>query len=104
MLVSFSEKKNKKVVLLSTMYDSGTVSPDTGQLEVIEFYNLTKRWVDCMDKTYTTKRYSRHWPMRYVSDMLDIMGINSYVLYSLARNNCGRSSFLKSVAYNLVES
>lgn len=43
MFVSFFEKKNKNVVILSTVHDSGTVSPDTGKPKVIEFYSPERR-------------------------------------------------------------
>lgn len=73
MIVFFSKMKNKYVILLSTMRDSGTVIPVTGKLEVIEFYNMTIGGVDCIEKmchSYTIKKYSCRWPIRYFYGML----------------------------------
>ena len=88
-------------------HDFGTINPDTSKPEAVEFYNLTKGGVDCMDKmchSYTTKS----WTMRYLClrwyGMLDIMDTHySYILNSLARNNVALANFLKTVSYSLIE-
>lgn len=68
MLVSFSPKKNKKVILISSMHFTGEVDDVSKKPEIVLFYNTTKGGVDVLDKLChdkTTKRKSRRWPMRY---------------------------------------
>ncbi|XP_039277065.1 piggyBac transposable element-derived protein 4-like [Nilaparvata lugens] len=42
MMVSFTPKKNKNVILLSSMHGDGFVNEVTKKPEIIEFYNMTK--------------------------------------------------------------
>uniref|UniRef100_A0A1B6C0U6 PiggyBac transposable element-derived protein domain-containing protein n=1 Tax=Clastoptera arizonana TaxID=38151 RepID=A0A1B6C0U6_9HEMI len=45
-LVSYNPKKNKKVLLLSSMHDQGIINTAAQKPEIVEFYNLTKGGVD----------------------------------------------------------
>lgn len=45
-LVSFISKKNKKVLLISSMHFSGEINAQSKKPEIVEFYNLTKGGVD----------------------------------------------------------
>ena len=45
-LVSFTPKKNKSVVLLSTMHRDAAVDAETKKPEIIYFYNSTKGGID----------------------------------------------------------
>jgi hypothetical protein len=85
-LVSYKCKKNKVVVVLSTMHVSNmSVGKEPKNLpEVINFYNKTKVGVDCADQmieTYSTKFSSRRWPVVLFCNLLDIAALNAYVLY-----------------------
>ena len=61
-LVSFTPKKNKSVVLLSTMHHDAAVDAETKKSEIIHFYNSTKGGVDIVDQlcgNYSVSRRTR---------------------------------------------
>ncbi|XP_055936617.1 piggyBac transposable element-derived protein 4-like [Argiope bruennichi] len=84
--VSYVPKKNKCVVLLSSMHNGGTIDASTGEAkkpEIITFYNLTKGAVDVVDEmsaTYSTARISKRWPMVIFFSMLNIATVNSRII------------------------
>jgi len=49
-LVSYIPKKNKSVVLLSSLHHDSAICSDSGKPEIIEFYNKTKCVVDILDQ------------------------------------------------------
>jgi hypothetical protein len=51
-LVSYVPKKNKSVVLLSSLHHDSAICSDSGKPEIIAFYNKTKGAVDMLDKMY----------------------------------------------------
>lgn len=84
-LVSYKCKKDKVVVVLSTMHLSNmTFGPEPKKLpEVINFYNKTKGGVDCADQmieTFSTKFSTRRWPLVLFCNLLDMAALNAYVL------------------------
>lgn len=50
-LLSHVPKKNKAVILLSSMHHTEAIDKSTGKPEIIEFYNKTKGGVDEIYKT-----------------------------------------------------
>ena len=72
-LVSYVPKKNKCVILLSTMHNDGAIDPDTGDTkkpEIITFYNFTKGAVNVVDEIsalHTTVSKNNRWPMLFFS-------------------------------------
>lgn len=105
-LASFSERKSQNLLVISTMHDSGSVNFETQKPDAVEFYDMTKSGVSSMEKmccTFTTKRSTSRWSMRCFYAMLDITGLNSYVLYYLRGGECSRANFLKTVAFDLAE-
>ncbi|CAH2006847.1 unnamed protein product [Acanthoscelides obtectus] len=48
--VSYVPKKNRSVILLSTMHHDKSVSDTNRKPEIIEFYNSTKGGVDSLDQ------------------------------------------------------
>jgi hypothetical protein len=48
--VSYVPKKNKSVVLLSSLHHDSAICSDSGMPEIIEFYNKTKGAVDMLDQ------------------------------------------------------
>ena len=72
-LVSYVPKRNKAVLLLSTLHNDDKVDEKTQKPEIITDYNKTKGGVDTVDqlcKTYTVKRSTRRWPMRDLAGLL----------------------------------
>nr|CAI5831944.1 unnamed protein product [Callosobruchus analis] len=49
-LVSIKTKRNKSVLILSTMHEGSAICPDTGKPEINIFYNKTKGGVDEFDQ------------------------------------------------------
>lgn len=105
-LVSFCPKRNKVVLLLSTVHRKG-ISGESGKPEIIEFYNSTKGGVDIFDKmvsSYTTARKTLRWPVRVFFGMLDQSGINAIILHNFitANANMTRIEFLKKLVLELT--
>lgn len=107
-LVSHVPKKNKCVLLISSMHSQDEVDEETGKPEIILFYNSTKGGVDTFDQlchSKTVARKTRRWPLRFFYGMLDGAGVNTMVLYRLKHSHTkvSRSTFIKSLADSLVE-
>lgn len=65
-MVSYMPKKNKVVVLISTMHHDDEIDEVTQKPEIIMEYNRTKSGVDVVDKmcvAYNVARNSRRWPL-----------------------------------------
>uniref|UniRef100_A0A9J8C7C7 PiggyBac transposable element-derived protein domain-containing protein n=1 Tax=Cyprinus carpio carpio TaxID=630221 RepID=A0A9J8C7C7_CYPCA len=85
-LVSYCPRKNKNVLLMSTLHRDDKVSDkDHKKPEIILDYNHTKGGVDNLDKlvaTYTCQRKTARWPMVIFFNMLDISAYNAFVLWT----------------------
>lgn len=111
MMVSFTPKKNKVVILLSSFHDTGVIDEETGKPEIVLFYNMTKGGVDVFDQmchSESTTRKTRRWPLRYFFGVLDFAGVNAFVLYKLnnaidSYSSAARNTFLKTLANDLAE-
>ncbi|XP_024220084.1 piggyBac transposable element-derived protein 4 [Halyomorpha halys] len=110
-LLSYTPKKDKKVLVLSSMHFSGEINEISKVPEMIEFYNLTKGGVDVLDKLChdkTTKRSTNRWPMRYFFGILDISAVNAFIIWKWNGNepsysNTARTKFIKTLAFTLTE-
>lgn len=112
-MVSYKAKKNKHVLLLSSMHNDATVdqneySPTFRKPEIILFYNCSKGGVDTVDKykeSYSTARITRRWPMRLFYSILDIGALNAFVILkqNLSQPNMKRRTFIKDLAKNLCK-
>jgi hypothetical protein len=111
LLVSYVPKKYRSVTLLSTMHSSADIdkaSGDDKKPEVITFYNVTKAAVDVVDQlraTYSCQRRTRRWPPAVFFALINIAGINSYVLYNCYKspvNKVKRRIFLRQLAMDLA--
>lgn len=108
MLASYATKKNKAVIMLSTLHDQPEINAITGKPEVIMDYNTTKGGVDTVDKmaaAYSVSRITRMWPQAIFHIFLNIAGINAQVLYfaSEGAEPCRRRFFLKNLAFSLLK-
>lgn len=109
LLTSYVPKKNKNVLVLSTMHDKDTIDSSTGSAqkpEVITFYNQTKSGVDVVDKLkslYSVSRASCRWPLTIFFSLMNIAVINCHIIYY---ENTGiempRRKFLKELALELI--
>lgn len=85
MICSYVPKKNKAVILLSTMHvDMNVSATQKKKPELIQYYNKTKIGVDRMDQMlgrYTTKRQTNRWPLAFFYNIVDIASLAAYILY-----------------------
>ena len=87
-ILSYVPKRYKNVLLISSLHNDATIDVDTGDRkkpDIITFYNLTKGGVDTVNKlcsSYNVARNTRHWPLVVFFLMLNIAGINSYIIHS----------------------
>ncbi|VEN50428.1 unnamed protein product, partial [Callosobruchus maculatus] len=87
-LVSFVPKRNRSVILLSSMHHTDLVNKESNKPEINEFYNSTKSGVDSLDQkcaSYSCSRRSRRWPLTIFFAMLNISTVNSRTLYIAAK-------------------
>lgn len=112
-LVSYFPKKNKCVVLQSTLHHDDKIScnDDKKPLLILD-YNKPKGAVDTLDKmcaNYTSKRKTNRWPIVVFSNILDISGVNSFVLFTSInlqwkpKCNDRRRIFLENLGESLIK-
>ena len=78
-LVSYCPKKNKSVLLLSTMHSDGTVDAESQKPDIILFYNSTKGGIDTIDQmcgNYSVQRKTKRYPLVVFFHLLNIGEIN----------------------------
>ncbi|XP_076267092.1 piggyBac transposable element-derived protein 4 isoform X2 [Rhynchophorus ferrugineus] len=109
-LCSYVPKKNKVVIMLSSMHHEAKISDSAKKKpEIIEFYNRSKAGVDTMDKLlgrYTTKRSTQRWPLAFFYNILDIACLASYILYyennkMIVKNSYERRLFYRQLGREL---
>ena len=107
MMVCYTPKKNRNVILLSTAHHTTKIDETTNKPEVVLFYNQTKSGTDKFDqlcKTYTVARKTRRWPLRIFYAMLDQSAVNAFILYTLKSESLlYRRMFLKNLGFELAE-
>lgn len=106
-LLSYVPKKNRSVILISTMHHQKANDPLTNKPEMIADYNNTKGGVDELDKKcsiYSCSRRTRRWPLAVFYRIIDISAVNAYILNQSSRNysKISRADFLKTLARNLI--
>lgn len=108
--VSYTPKKNKIVLVVSTYMLSNTVTE--GKPNMILHYNQTKGGTDTFDQlchSFTTARRTRRWPLREFFGMLDQAAVNARILYRCKLINEGNTtkisaqSCLEELIQNLVK-
>lgn len=106
-LLSHVTKKNKAVLLISSMHHAPRNDQDTGKPEMIIDYNMTKGGVDSLDKKCendSSCRRTRRWPMAVFLQMLNMCSINAYILHQSFKDSkpIDRCDFLKTLAKSLI--
>jgi hypothetical protein len=90
-------KINKKVLLISTLHDMAqipTVVNPKLKPNTILTYNQTKCGVDTVDqmaKHNSVKSPTRRWPIQVWYNILNLSGINSWILYKNVNRNTKKS-------------
>jgi hypothetical protein len=84
-MVSYVPKKNKAVIMLSTLHKDATIDPNVAQKpKIITDYNHGKCGVDTLDqlvRTYSCARSTRRWPLTIFFNLLNISCYNALVLF-----------------------
>lgn len=110
-LVSYVPKKNKAVLMISSMHNNVAIDEATGDQKkpvIISDYNDTKYGVDILDKMcrqYDASRNSKRWPLTLFFHILNVGGVNAMTIYK-ANNKItfvNRLNFLKEVSYALLK-
>lgn len=107
-ICSYVPKKNKAVILLSSMHDDDHIG-ESGKPEMIEFYNKTKGGVDVMDQLlgeYSCQRMRKRWPLSLFFNMIDLTALAAYIIYyennpNIRCTNSKRKRFLRQLAKEL---
>lgn len=109
-VVSYAPKRNRNVVMISTMHHDGQIiEENANKPEIILFYNKTKSGVDVVDEkagTYSTSRRCRRWPLVLFFRCLDIGGINAQVIHiynNIEKKPMHRRHFLKEIGMTLIK-
>ncbi|XP_029697657.1 piggyBac transposable element-derived protein 4-like [Takifugu rubripes] len=111
-LVSYLPKKNKNVLLLSTLHRDGVIS-DRGDRKpvIILDYNRNKGGVDNLDKVigaYSCRRMTAHWPLVIFHNIIDVSSYNAFVIWRetnpnwMSRKYNKRRLFLEQLGKALV--
>ncbi|XP_046387290.1 uncharacterized protein LOC124161088 [Ischnura elegans] len=106
-LTVYQGKKNKNVLIVSTMHPNVTVNLGSKHKpETVLFYNENKYGVDIVDqmaRLYSVKPAARRWPLHTFSNILDLAGINAWILFREV-NNCkiSRRKFLLTLVEELT--
>lgn len=107
-LVSYVSRKNKCVILISTSHDDDKIDPETQKPDIILDYNRNKGGVDTVDQlcnTYNVARKTRRWPFAVFFSLLNIGGINAFVILSQMQPESPpqpRRFFLKNLSTSLI--
>ncbi|XP_072392144.1 uncharacterized protein [Diabrotica undecimpunctata] len=86
----YVRKRNKCVLLISSMHSLDEVDIVTKKTEIILFYNSTKGGVDTFDQmchVKTVARKTRRWPLRVFYGMLDGDRVTIMLLYRLKHSD-----------------
>uniref|UniRef100_A0A286Y2W0 PiggyBac transposable element-derived protein domain-containing protein n=1 Tax=Cavia porcellus TaxID=10141 RepID=A0A286Y2W0_CAVPO len=108
-LASYMAKKNKLILLMSTLHYGGNIDRETStkqKPEMITFYNKTKGGVDVVDElcsNYDVTRNTKRWPMVVFYWILNMCGINSFIVYKENNKyNISRRNFLRRLGLELI--
>lgn len=107
-LTIYKSKPNKKVLLLSSKHKFVSIENNDKRLpETVSYYNKTKFGVDMTDqmaRKFTTKSKSCRWPLQVFFNILDLAGINAWILYKQTTgDNISRQDFLLKLAVELAD-
>ena len=84
-LTVHQRKSKKNVCVLSSLHLSVELGEsEKKKLEKMEFYNKSKCGVDLADqmaRQYSVEADTRWWPVAVFYNILDLSGINAFVLY-----------------------
>ena len=87
LLVRYQTKREKSVIILSTLHRSATVVANNKKKpDVICFYNKNKCGVDIVLRKYSTRYPSRRWTIAVWQNILDIALVNAWICFKESLN------------------
>lgn len=94
------------MLVLSSKHNSIEIEKSRKRIpETVRFYNSTKFGVDVADqmaRKYSVKSKSCRWPLQVFFNILDLAGINAWILYKeTTGENISRQEFLFQLASEL---
>ncbi|XP_043678207.1 uncharacterized protein LOC122633851 [Vespula pensylvanica] len=103
-LTIYKSKPAKKVTILSSKHKRIKINNDRKRIPAtVAYYNKTK-FGDQMARKYSVKSKSYRWPVQVSFNILDLTGINAWILYKeTSRQNISRQQFLLQIAEELIE-
>ena len=110
-IVSNVPKKNKSVVLHSSLHYYSAICSDPGKTEIIQFYNKTNGAADMLNQMcarHTVQRENRRWTMAKFYSMINIAVVNTLFIYAhnmrkdQPEKKIKRKDFLLRIAHDLV--
>ena len=106
-LVKYQAKPSKTVVMLTTLHRDGTSQVDGKKKpESILYNNENKCGVDMLDamcRQMSTKAGCRRWPLAVFCNILDLAGVNFWVIFRKATGSkIARREFLRQLASELT--
>lgn len=107
-LTVYRGKTNKNVIVMSSMHPDVTIEKGVkSKPETVSFYNLSKYGVDVVDqmaRKFSVKASSRRWPVHSWYNVLDLAGINAWILYkTLTKEKISRRDFLLKLGEELIK-
>jgi len=105
-LTHYQAKANKSVYILSTQHAGCKTQPDGKKKpETILYYNDNKFGVDVLDamcRQMSTKAGCRRWPLAVFYNILDLAGVNAWILFKKATGSTMyRRNFLLKLSAEL---
>lgn len=88
-IVSYVPKKNKAVILVSSLHHSAEIDEKSKKPEIILHYNRTKGGVDAVDfkcSNYSCSRRTRRWPMAVFYRILVMAAFNLFIIHQSQRD------------------
>ncbi|XP_021114632.1 piggyBac transposable element-derived protein 4-like [Heterocephalus glaber] len=109
-LASYMAKKNKVVLILSTLHHDDKIDSESStrmKPEIVTFYKKTKCGVNVVDELcseYDVSRNTKRWPMVVFYLILNMSGINSIIVYK-ENNKCkiSQRDFLRELGLELIK-
>lgn len=107
-LVKYQAKQLKTVALLSTLHKGAACQTDGKKKpESVLYYNENKCGVDMLDsmcRQMSTKAGCRRWPLAVFFNLLDIAGINAWIIFAKTTgSHMSRRQFLRQLSVELTE-
>lgn len=110
-ICSYVPRKNRAVLLLSTMHQDQRRTGENNIPDMILDYNNTKAGVDALDQlcaNYSVSRRTRRWPMVIFYAILNITGVNARIILQCNKNidsvdDTTRRNLLQNLGIALVQ-